>query len=357
MREVEIVPLMNMMLKNTRMTTSPALPSYWLASSVLGLGDRLLARPVFFMMLTCSYALLAGWLMLRLGGQLFYDNTSRVQDRRLHGRAHATRSFISPLVWTGRMLVSGMRWLGRPARGILVKDWVIFWRDTAQWSQFAVFFGLLGFYFLNIQNLRFQLEEKFWVSIVAFLNMTSLGLILSTLTTRFIFPQFSLEGRRLWLVGLAPMSLKELIWSKFWASAWMSGGITVGLMLFSFSSLNLLPNLRQVIAFTVILMSLGLSGIAVGLGVLFPNMKQTNSAQIVSGFGGTFCLVLSLAYVATTVMIVAVPMHLRYMEGLSLDFQFASPVGLIYTMALLISVAAVIIPMRLAEKKLDQLEF
>src|SRR5262245_18756411 len=125
----------------------------------------------------------------------------------------------------------------------------------------------------------------------------TMGMILATLTTRIIFPQFSLEGRRLWLVGLAPIRLRDIIWGKFWSSAILCGGLTTGLMLFSFSSLHLESSLRWIIGSRVFMMSFGLSGIAVGTGVLFPNMKQNNAAQIVSGFGGTFCLILSLAYV------------------------------------------------------------
>ena len=357
LRETEIVPLMNLLLKNTRIVAAPLLPSYWLASAVIGLGDKLWSKPLFFFGVTTSYALLAGWLALRYGGQLFYDNGSRVQDRRLHRRIHARRTFVSPLFTIGRVLLWGVPWLSRPIRSILLKDWITFWRDTTQWSQFAIFFGLLGFYFLNIRNLHYQLDERFWVSVVAFLNLSSLGLILATLTTRFVFPQFSLEGCHLWLVGLGPFSLKEVVWGKFWISALVSGGITMCLMIFSFNSLRLETAMRWIIAFTVVMMSLGLSGIAVGMGVLFPSIKQPNMARIVSGFGGTSCLIVSLAYVALVVVTVALPMHLRYMAQRSLEFRFTSMVGLLYGFVLVVSLAAALVPMRLAEKRLNRLEF
>jgi len=127
-------------------------------------------------------------------------------------------------------------------------------------------------------------------------------------------------------------------------------------MFFSFSSLQLEPELRWVIGFTVVMMSLGLSGIAVGMGVIFPNMKQSNAAQIVSGLGGTFCLVLSLAYVAVAVLIVALPVHLRYVAGLPLGFRFTSPIPIVYIVTLVVGLVVAIVPMRLAEKKLACLE-
>ena len=42
------------------------------------------------------------------------------------------------------------------------------------------------------------------------------------------------------------------------------------------------------------MMSAALSGLAVGLGALFPNFKEDNPSKIVSGFGGTLCLVVQL---------------------------------------------------------------
>ena len=35
------------------------------------------------------------------------------------------------------------------------------------------------------------------------------GANLATLTTRFVYPQFSLEGKRLWIVGMAPRGIIE----------------------------------------------------------------------------------------------------------------------------------------------------
>jgi ABC-2 type transport system permease protein len=50
---------------------------------------------------------------------------------------------------------------------------------------------------------------------------------------------------------------------------------------------------------------LSASGLAVGLGALFPNFKEDNPSKIVSGFGGTFCLVLSFLYIVAAVTLLA----------------------------------------------------
>jgi ABC-2 type transport system permease protein len=48
-----------------------------------------------------------------------------------------------------------------------------------------------------------------------------------------------------------------------------------------------------------------LNGLAAGLGVLYPNFKENNPSKIVSGFGGTLCLVLSFVYILGSVLLLA----------------------------------------------------
>ena len=55
----------------------------------------------------------------------------------------------------------------------------------------------------------------------------------------------------------------------------------------------------------VTVMTLTLTGLAVGLGALYPNFKEENPSKIVSGFGGTFCLVLSFLYILGSVVLLA----------------------------------------------------
>jgi hypothetical protein len=52
-------------------------------------------------------------------------------------------------------------------------------------------------------------------------------------------------------------------------------------------------------------MTFTLNGLAVGLGTLYPNFKEDNPSKIVSGFGGTFCLVLSFLYILLTILLLA----------------------------------------------------
>jgi ABC-2 type transport system permease protein len=120
-----------------------------------------------------------------------------------------------------------------------------------------------------------------------------------------VFPQFSLEGKRVWVVGLAPIGLVRVVRLKFWLAGCATLVVTLGLILLSCSMLGL--DLAHMVFFgvTVTVMTFTLNGIAVGLGALYPDFRETNPSKIVSGFGGTFCLVLSFLYIVGSVVLLA----------------------------------------------------
>ena len=92
-----------------------------------------------------------------------------------------------------------------------------------------IFFGLLGLYVLNLRNVAYEWSGETWASFVSFLNLGASSMTLATLTTRFVFPQFSMEGRRLWIVGMVPDGLKRVLMEKFWLSSLWAVSITLTL--------------------------------------------------------------------------------------------------------------------------------
>jgi ABC-2 type transport system permease protein len=137
------------------------------------------------------------------------------------------------------------------------------------------------------------------------LNLGACSLNLATLTTRFVYPQFSLEGKRLWIVGMAPLGMAQVVKTKFWLAAGTSLMVTLGLISLSCYMLDMTWERTIYFGVAVTVMTFTLTGLAVGLGVLYPNFKEENPSKIVSGFGGTFCLVLSFLYILGSVILLA----------------------------------------------------
>jgi ABC-2 type transport system permease protein len=57
----------------------------------------------------------------------------------------------------------------------------------------------------------------------------------------------------------------------------------------------------------VIMMSYGLTALALALGALLPNFKEPNPARVISGFGGTLCLIGSFLYILGSGAALALP--------------------------------------------------
>ncbi len=295
---------LDLLLAKTRFTMFPFLPSFWLSSSVLQWAEGILRGAAFFTLVLLSYTLFFGGIAFTRFGNVFYQTASAVQSRG-GSRRHwlRTRRNRRPSASWLEKITMLFFWFDRDARALAVKDLRMFWRDTTQWGQSVMLFGLLGVYVINLRNFTHQLTSPFWVNLVAFLNLGVCSLNLASVTTRFVFPQFSLEGQRLWLIGMAPMGMARAVKTKFWLASISSLFVTAGLITLSCYLLKM--NWVRVTFFgaVIIVMTFALNGLAIGLGVLYPNLKEANPNKIVSGFGGTLCFVLSSFYILASVLL------------------------------------------------------
>lgn len=311
--ETRVMALMDRLLARTLFSENHLLPSYWLSYSVLQWSEGALAASGFFMLVLLSHVLFFGYLSLTRSGKSFYEAFSRVQSRAtLFGQWEWMREWRNKKNIFGystgaaEKLFGILRDVSPDVRALLVKDARMFWRDTTQWGQTLVLFGLLGVYIINLRHFSQQLTNPFWIHLISYLNLGACALNLATLTTRFVYPQFSLEGKRLWIVGMAPLGLVRIVKAKFWLGSFAALTVTVGLMALSSHMLKLPWHRTVYLGAIITVMTFTLTALAIGLGALYPNFKEDNPSKIVSGFGGTFCLVLSFIYIAGSVTMLAI---------------------------------------------------
>jgi ABC-2 type transport system permease protein len=311
--ETRVLVVLDRLLQKTSFAQYPLLPSYWLSAGVQRWAEGALHAAGFFVMVLLSHCLFFGTFLLTRAGRTFSTATSMVQSRgSVFGRWEwfrrwqgARKRGALQTGWLERVLQSTFR-LKPEVLALVVKDARVFWRDTTQWGQTAVLFGLLAAYIVNLRHFSQQLTSPFWISLVSFLNLGACSLNLATLTTRFVFPQFSLEGKRIWIVGMSPIGLRRIVWLKFLTASTASMVITQIMTLLSCHMLALEWDRVGFMVLSIGIMTLVLNGLAVGLGVLYPNFKEENPTKIVSGFGGTFCLVLSFVYIVGSVVLLAI---------------------------------------------------
>jgi len=369
------------------------LPSWWLSTGLLEAGwsaeirslqTHPLAESVKFLVLLISNALVCHLLVAWVGARVLRSSYSGQYDagpRPLAGWLRgvsgpsvgpARRTAVgpespprNPSAWIDRTAMALTGFLSRPVQLLIVKDLRVFRRDPVQWSQFLIFFGLLGLYFVNIRKFDYGEGHSGWLNMVSFLNLGVVGLILSTFTTRFVFPMISLEGSRFWILGLLPLGRDSILWGKFYFAT--AGSVLPCTLLILLSDLMLRVETLIVVVHQLVCLVLcfGLSGIAVGLGAKMPDLREQSPSKIAAGFGGTLNLVISAAYIVAVVVMTAVPCHF-YMAAqdaatakrLALDPQqfrlwiYTGAAG-----AMLLGALATVIPLRIGLKAFRRMEF
>ncbi len=328
-------------LGHTQICTHPLLPSSWVAEVVIASGRELPGRAMFFTLLLLSNAMAAWILTALVANRYFYPSWNRaLQHSELRNIANGQAVFANHNT-RPEFLLRRVTPFRRSTLALVGKDALTFLREPMQWGQCTLIFGLLLLYTSNLRNLGYNYKDPTWSAIISHLNLTVCCLAMSTLTTRFVFPQFSLEGQRLWILGLAPFPLTRVIQQKLWLNLAASTPLTTLLVVVSCFSLKLPLHRAVFFVSAIVLMTVGLNALALSLGTLLPNLRETNSAKIVSSFGGTLCLVASFFYIAIamTVLIVptvisrraASPMPLENIYGLE-----ASAIGALFILTVLI---------------------
>ncbi len=289
---------------------NPFFPSQWLADGVLkaALGDY--SGALFNLLLLVSTAAFFLYLATLAAERFFPGNWSALvgaeENRPLAGARRGLLSRLESLLF----------FLREPWRALVVKDLRLFWREPAQWSQFLLFFGIMALYVTNSRgkSAAAAMGES-WQAWGTLLNLVACLLILASLTSRFIYPLISLEGRRIWILGLSPVGLRRVVQQKFWLSVSTTAIFTLSLTLLTGFRLGLDPVAFGLSLGAVLASTFALSGLAVGLGSLYANFEEDNPSRVVSGLGGTLNFLLSLLHIALTTAGLGVVLVWREVAG------------------------------------------
>ena len=337
---------------------NPLWPSRWMSAGLLAAARGDWANGLFYLMVLTGHGALAYLLAAIVARDLY---------RQGYGRVQGGRSSRRRIGWYGFDAVFHrvFFFIARPIRLLILKDLRTFRRDPAQWSQFLIFFGLLAIYFVNIRRLSYDVQSPYWRNLVSFLNLAVTALILSTFTSRFIFPLLSLEGRNFWVLGLLPLERKAILWGKFAFSSGISLVATELLIVLSDGMLRMSPAMIALHMAMVAVLCLGLSGISVGLGARLPNLKESDPSKIAAGFGGTLNLLVSLVFIFSIVTALALPCHL-YFAGMETQtfsaivlseerFRFWLTVAVFASLG--IGAVGTIVPLRIGIRAFQKMEF
>lgn len=331
---------------------APWAASHWMTRGLQAAARGDLTESGYRLALVWSHGLVlyvgAAWVSARFYRRAFNRLASGVGQRRRYAPQRIDR-------WLERALAS----FDPQTRWLILKDFRTFRRDPTQWAQVLIFVGLGVTYFANSRQFyRSDLGQQFQHG-VSLINVLATSMLMCAYMGRFIYPLLSLEGRKFWILGLMPLARARLLRGKFVFAA--VGALVVSVPLVTVSDLLLgLPTAAVLLhILAVSLVSLGLSGLAVGIGAMLPNFRENDPSKIAVGFGGTMNLVVGLLFLIAVVVAACGPFHFSVIFGSgghrSTTSHVVTATGVV--IALVLSAVATVVPLRLGRQSLERMEF
>ncbi len=330
---------------------SPLLPTTWVFDSLTAALSGQWGETFFHLALTWSCAAALVFVATWMAGTLYFAGYTKAQTT-------AEKLFpvrIGPRLREHRIIPrpSG------PAWAFAVKEYRTFFRDQTQWPQLFLIAALIVLYLYNFSVLplgQSKIRTIYLQNIFSFLNMGLASFVLTAVAARFVYPAVNFEGDAFWIVRAAPISLKTFLWVKFIVYYLPLLFLAEILIVSSNILLQVTPFMMALSVVTVFLMVPGVVALGVGLGAAYPDFQSENPAQSVTSFGGLLFMLLAAGFIATVIILEAGPVyqvfmadfHGRSLSGLQLIWLVLS-----FVLVLLLCSLAVILPMRLGERRLQ----
>ena len=330
-----------------RTPTSPLLPSEWVQGGLMSWLERSPdPLPFYLLWSTALAAIVLGALLHRV---LYAKGFSKAQES-------AQRFARATMV--GRAGRAALAPLGVLRRELVLKELRLFFRDTTQWSQLILLAVLVVVYVFNIKFLPLRGEGMtlFLVNVVPFLNLALAGFVLASIAARFLFPAVSLEGRTLWLLRSSPMSVRDLLWSKFWVGTLPLLVLALGIVGVTNYLLQVGEFIMWVSTFSIVFMTLAIAGLAIGFGTAYPQFETENAAQIPTSFGGLLFMMAAVAVIGAVVVLEARPVY-SYLSAQAFGTETRpAEMAVGFGLAAALCIAATLVPITVALRKLAAVE-
>ena len=330
-----------------RTPTSPLLPSEWVQRAIMSWLDyRTDLLPHYMLWSTAAAAVVLGALLHRALYDIGFSKAQESAQRFARG------------TMARRVAHALLRPFGNLRRELVLKELRLFFRDTTQWSQLILLAVLVVVYVFNIRLLPLRGEGMtfFLRNIVPFLNLVLSGFVLASIAARFIFPGVSLEGRSLWLLRSSPMAMRDLLWAKFWVGTLPLLILALAIVGVTDYLLGVSEFMFAVSIFTILFLTLAVSGLALGFGTLFPQFETENAAQIPTSFGGLLYMMTAVGVIGGVVVLEARPVY-DYLRSRWANAPMSpTEMYLGFGLALALCLTATLVPIRVALRRLDAIE-
>jgi len=203
---------------------------------------------------------------------------------------------------------SGDGFLGKMYPGqtyaLIYKDAINFFRDRGQWSQIFIILALIAVYLYNFNAVPLDVVAgvtPLAKEIMVMINLLMAGLVLSAVAARFLYTAVSLEGMAFWVIRTSPLDLRSFLWLKLLYGCIPICFLIAALVGLTNSALGVNGLLMIASVGTSLILCISVSGLATGLGAVYPNFKHENIASVSVSAGAMVFMLLAFGLVAATV--------------------------------------------------------
>ena len=278
------------------------------------------------------------------------------------GRTRSQEARAARLARSGtldRVLAIWSRPLNPTMRAMVVKDMKTFIRDPAQWSQVflvasIVVIVLASAWALPLDIFRGPYATRYR-NLFAYVSILLVGFIMAAVANRFQFTAVSAEGRAFWIARTSPIQARAFLWAKMYPSLIPMVLLGQTLAICCTLILGAGPILVIVASATAFGLAFGISGIAVGMGAIFPDFKADNVARVASGPSAVMFMVISLLLTLVVVVLNVMPVLSLISANLEQRSLSGSEWGFVvvpFATSAVLCMMATILPLRIGARHL-----
>jgi ABC-2 type transport system permease protein len=297
---------MEELLASIALPQESALPSTWLARSIVVAGEGDYSRFFIYLGKLGALALISLAVLALLSSRFHSKGYVRSEEKKTvltdPGKA-ARSSFLLKLL----RLVP----IGKDARAVIYRDLLVFFRSPTEWGQIFILGALVVIYIFNIKYLPKEIAP-FRVA-VTLLNFATLCFVVASVAARFAFTSVGWEGKAFFTSKSLPISPKGYMFAKFLFTA-------APLSLFSTATFYFAGRLIELSGMPLlffltasIISPLFLTSLAIYMGSKSPLFDERNPAKMLVTINGFVYMFFALIYVAVLVILSAKPVYYHYM--------------------------------------------
>ncbi len=334
-------------VENLKIPSYGFLPSTWMANTLQSGAKGDYETMAYWILLAWCATVALLVLDVVLISRVYYKGWSIAYAGRSGVQARRQSRFYPWLEWM-------MGFLSPPLRTIILKDIRVFWRDPSQWTQLFMLGALVAVYIFNIRSL--PMESLFLKNFVSVMNIGLAGVVLAAVGLRFVFSSVSVEARSFWIIKSSPVDFSKYLWTKFFFYLVPLLALAETLVVISNMFLDVDLFLMAVSALGIFFITVGLTGLGIGLGAIYPVFEHDNIAEIGTSTGAIYYMLLSLGYIGVTVMFGVRPVWVHFSQKFLSREVGGVEVYACYAVIVALTALVAVIPIRMGAAALRREE-